>query len=140
MGMDVKGGTSGAKSEPNVVPLCDILLVLLIIFMIIIPVAQKGIDIKLPEKSHSDTPPSKSNLIVVNLKKDGIFINQEAVQRELLRGRLKEIFDTRADKTAFVKADPTVKFGEVVRIMDVCRGAGVDTIGIITEKPSAGPQ
>ncbi len=132
--MDVGGDTGHAKSEPNVVPLCDILLVLLIIFMIIIPVTQKGIDIKLPEPNPDPGPQPPSRMIVLNLKKDGIFINQESVPRELLRGRLKEIFDIRADKTAFLKAEPTVKFGEVVRVMDIAKGAGVDTIGIITEK------
>lgn len=136
MGMDVGGASGGAKSEPNVVPLCDILLVLLIIFMIIIPVTQKGIDVRLPEPNTSVTPPTKSTAIVVSIKKDGVYINQEQVQKELLRGRLKEIFDTKADKTAFLKADPSTRYGDVVRVMDICKGAGVETIGIVTERPS----
>ena len=133
MGMAV-GGTSTTKSDPNVVPLIDILLVLLVIFMVISPSAQKGIDLKLPETvAGGDQGPS--NVIVLSLKGDGtVMINQENVQSsDLLGPRLREIYSTRQDKTIFIRANSKLPYKDVVKVIDTAKSVGIDVIGIVPE-------
>ncbi|MEW6456289.1 MAG: biopolymer transporter ExbD [Acidobacteriota bacterium] len=132
MAMEV-GSTSKVKSEPNVVPLCDILLVLLIIFMVITPLVQKGIDVKLPETGGSDTAVPAST-IVLTLKKDlNIDVNQRPIQRAALAQYLKELYATRADKTIFIRADSRLPYKEVIKIIDIAKGAGIEVLGIVPE-------
>lgn len=122
-----------SRAEPNVVPLCDILLVLLIIFMVITPMVQKGIDVKLPETT-ADTGATPQGLIVLTLKKNlGVMINQEAISLELLPSRLQTIYSTRQDKTIFIRADAKVPYSSVIELIDIAKGAGVDVTGIIPE-------
>jgi len=146
MSVDV-GGSSSTKSDPNVVPLCDILLVLLIIFMVITPVAQKGIDIQLPESQTSQpagTPPNKATGIVLTLEQDKtIKINREPVDISMLEGRLRDLYAPRTDKTIFIQADKSVVYREVLNIIDIAKGAGIEVLGVITtpyETESATPQ
>ncbi|HHF43100.1 biopolymer transporter ExbD [Candidatus Aminicenantes bacterium AC-334-K16] len=122
-----------AKAEPNVVPLCDVLLVLLIIFMVITPMVQKGIDVKLPETTQ-DTSATPQGLIVLTLKKDlSVLINQEAIQLNMLQDRLRSIYQARSDKTIFIRADAKLPFSRVIDIIDIAKGAGVEVLGIIPE-------
>ncbi len=122
-----------ARAEPNVVPLCDILLVLLIIFMVITPMVQKGIDIKLPETT-SDTSATPQGLIVLTLKKNmSVMINQEQISLEMLPGRLRNLYSTRQDKTIFIRADAKVPYARVIDLIDIAKGAGVEVTGIIPE-------
>jgi len=122
-----------AKAEPNVVPLCDVLLVLLIIFMVITPMVQKGIDVKLPETSQ-DTSATPQGLIVLTLKKDlSVMINQETIQLNILQDRLRSIYQARSDKTIFIRADAKLPFSRVIDLIDIAKGAGVEVLGIIPE-------
>lgn len=122
-----------ASAEPNVVPLCDILLVLLIIFMVITPMVQKGMDVKLPETT-TEAGAAPQGLIVLTLKSDlSVMINQEQVEMNMLGGRLREIYEVRQDKTIFIRAYAKVPYSAVIEMIDIAKGAGVDTTGIIPE-------
>ena len=121
-----------AKAEPNVVPLCDVLLVLLIIFMVISPSVQRGMDAKLPETT-ADTA-SAPDVIVLTLHKDGkVDINRTFYERDLLESQLMNIYGPRQHKTMLIRADARVPFNQVIEMMDVARGAGVEEIGIVLE-------
>lgn len=126
------GGAEDLSAEPNVVPMIDILLVLLIIFMIMIPMSRMAIDLQLPDPQPTVvTTPTQSNQIVLEvLPNDEYLINKEPVQRDRLAARLREIYDPRPEKIIFIKGDGTVTYQNVVWAMDVARGSGVKVIGI----------
>jgi len=121
------------NAEPNVVPLCDVLLVLIIIFMVLTPQAQKGFDIKLPETTQ-DTSSTPGSLIVLTLHKgDRVDINKEQWTIADVGDELRRIFATRQEKTAFIRADAKLSYGQIVELLDLAKGAGVEIIGIIPE-------
>ena len=124
-----------AKAEPNVVPLCDVLLVLLIIFMVITPMVQKGIDVRLPEVASEGSGGQPIGLIVCTLNKDmTIDINNQNFPSFQNAGdELRRLYSTRTDKTIFLRADIKVAFSKVVDLIDICKGAGVDTLGLSPE-------
>lgn len=132
MGMSAGGNSSGMTSEPNVVPMIDIMLVLLIIFMIMQPMMRKAVDLQLPDPTPSVvTANQASDQIVLEILPDGSFaVNKEPLTKERLAERLSEIYSPRPDKIIFVKGDPAVKYQDVIYAMDVARGAGVKVIGI----------
>jgi len=122
-----------AKAEPNVVPLCDVLLVLLIIFMVITPSVQRGMDVKLPETT-TDSSATPAGVIVMTLHKNGkVDINLQYYEIELLQSTLEGIYAPRQDKTIFIRAEAGIPLKRVIDIIDIARGAGVEVLGIIPE-------
>jgi biopolymer transport protein TolR len=132
MGMLV-GGKRGIVSEMKVVPLIDILLVLLVIFMII-PVHSKGLDALIPRQATTeDQPIRQEEVVVVQVLADGTLrINQEPVVWEALGGRLQEVFKMRASRTAFIRGDEPVEFGVVAKVIDVMHTSGIASVGLLT--------
>ena len=124
------GGGGGLTNEINVTPMIDVLLVLLIIFMMVIPMSRKAIDLQLPDPTPDNTPqgPPPSQIVLEVLPGNVFKINSQPVSKADLGKRLKEIYDPRPDKIIFVKGDPTVKYSDVIAAMDVARGAGVKVI------------
>ena len=140
MGMDVGGG-SGALATPNVVPLIDILLVLIIIFMVISPVVPKGLDTLVPQPSpnQQQNVELENKTVVVQVDANGkLKINNEDTTWDTLGSRMEQIFKDRAEKVAFVKGDNEVLFMEVARAIDIMHTAGIDKVGLITAKLEAG--
>jgi len=142
MGFSVPtNGKEKTRSEPNVVPLCDVLLVLLIIFMIVTPLIQKGVDVRLPNAQFTANMPENPD-VVLAIKKDArdpkgflLYVNQDKVTLETLQNALEEAFLTVTDKKLYLKADAELEYGIFVDpIWDIIRAAGIESVGIITEK------
>ena len=134
MGLSFGNLERGSIAEMNVVPLIDILLVLLIIFMVISPHIPAGLPVVLPEpEAGKPTPPVPVDVVVVQVLEDGTLrINQQPVIWQDLQRRLEEIFKMRASRVAFVRGDNTLEFGAVARAIDMMRGAGITTVGLMT--------
>jgi biopolymer transport protein TolR len=132
MGMSV-GGKRGIVSDMNVVPLIDILLVLLVIFMMI-PRDTKGLDALVPQQSTQ--PPDKTvndEVVVIQVLADGTLrINQEPVSWERLGSRIEEVFKARATRVAFIRGDGPVEFGVVAKVIDVMHTSGIASVGLLT--------
>jgi biopolymer transport protein ExbD len=125
------GGGGGLTNDINVTPMIDVLLVLLIIFMLVVPMSRKAIDLQLPDpndQQQSANPPPQ--IVLEVLPGDQILLNKEPLNKTTLFKRLKEIYDPRPEKIIFVKGDPKAKYSQVIYAMDVARGAGVKVIGV----------
>jgi biopolymer transport protein ExbD len=135
MGMD-SGGKGGIRSDINVTPLVDVVLVLLIIFMVVTPMLTRGYELDVPQKMENIDIPDEvlaDQLIVTYTAQDGLYINKDKVTREALATTLQQILTGRHKKSVFFAAARALNYGEVVAVLDVVRNSGAEAIGLVTE-------
>lgn len=132
---------AGVNSDINVTPMVDVMLVLLIIFMVITPMLQKGVSVNLAKTDNPTKMPEadKEDSLIVAIMRDGkVYLNSDVVSPETLTDTVKDRLANKADKRIFVKADGGAKYGDVVAVVDDVRSAGVDQLGLLTEERKQG--
>ena len=135
MSMDVGGAKGGIKSDINVTPLVDVMLVLLIIMMIVAPLLQKGAPVRLPTASNSADKPETQDQTVVAVTANGeYYVNGVPIPDSELRRRVEEILENKTEKIVLIKADEDAQYGKVMEAMDELRAAGIEDMGLITER------
>jgi len=137
MSMGSGGGRGEVTSEINVTPMADVMLVLLIIFMVVTPMLQKGVSLELARtKNPTDMKEAdRDDAVLVAVTRDGkFFLGKDRVNIDDLAGRVNDLLSTRLEKTVFVKSDFRSKYGDVVQVVDSIRNAGVDKVGLLTER------
>jgi biopolymer transport protein ExbD len=138
--MDLGGAKGGVKSDINVTPLCDVMLVLLIIMMIVAPLLQQGVNVTLPVAANTTDKPETQDQTVVAISADkSVYLNAKPVQGGELATRINEILENKKEKIVLIKADEDVEYGAVMDAMDQLRQAGIEDIGLVTDpKKTAG--
>jgi biopolymer transport protein ExbD len=139
--MAYKPQAGAVMAAPNVIPMADIMLVLLIIFMVITPMLQKGVPVDLAKVSNpSDMPNAdKDDAVIVAISaSDDIYLLKEKTDISKLKDGVRDLIADRVDKTVFVKSDGRAKYGDVVKVVDEIRSAGVDNVGLLTDKLERG--
>jgi biopolymer transport protein TolR len=135
MAMDVGGAKGGIKSDINVTPLVDVMLVLLIIMMIVAPLLQKGAPVRLPTAANSADKPETQDQTVVAVTANGdYYVNGVPIPESELRRRVEEIIENKTEKIVLIKADEDAQYGKVMEAMDELRAAGIEDMGLITER------
>jgi len=135
MAMDVGGAKGGIKSDINVTPLVDVMLVLLIIMMIVAPLLQKGAPVRLPTASNSaDKPETQDQTVVAVTASGDYYVNGVPIPESELRRRVEEILENKTEKIVLIKADEDAQYGRVMEAMDELRAAGIEDMGLITER------
>ena len=135
MSMDLGGAKGGVKSDINVTPLVDVMLVLLIIMMLIAPMLQQGVVLTLPTATNTvDKPEVQGQTIIAIAKDKGLYLNSKQIQEGELATKVTELLENAKDKIVLIKADEEVEYSAVMAAMDQLRQAGIEDIGLITEK------
>jgi biopolymer transport protein ExbD len=139
--MDVGGAKGGLKADINVTPLVDVMLVLLIIMMIIAPLLQQGVVLTLPQAVNaSDKPDTQDQTVVAIDANSKLYVNSLEVPEADVISRLRTILEDKTDRTVYLKGDQDAPYSAIMKMMDALRGAGIDTVGLITERPMQGKQ
>ncbi len=134
MSMNVGGQQGGIKSDINVTPLVDVMLVLLIIMMIVAPLLQKGADVKLPLAANTAEKPETQDQTVVAIdKSDRFFVNGLPIRKEDVRAKVEEILETKKERIILIKADEEARYSAVMDLMDELRASGIEDMGLITD-------
>ena len=123
------------KSDINVTPLVDVMLVLLVIFMVVTPLLKQHLPVELPLAAHSHEAQETSQVTLVAAADGTLFLSEQPIAAESLDGALHNLYAERLDKTIFLEADRSLPYSRVVDLMDACRAAGVERIGVVTKKP-----
>ena len=140
MSMDLGGAQGGVKSDINVTPLVDVMLVLLIIMMLVAPMLQQGVQVTLPKATNTTDKPEQSGQTVLAISKDkSFYLNAKQVPEADLARRVNEFLENKTEKVVVIKADEEVEYGAVMAAMDQLRQAGVEDVGLITD-PKKGQQ
>ena len=135
MAMDLGGAKGGVKSDINGTPLCDVMLVLLIIMMIVAPLLQQGVSVRLPTASNTVDKPETQGQTVIAISKDkALYLNAKPVTEGELATKINELLENQKEKVVLIKADEEVEYSAVMAAMDQLRQAGIEDIGLITER------
>ncbi len=138
MAMDVGGAKGGVKSDINVTPLCDVMLVLLIIMMIVAPLLQQGVSVKLPVANNTTDKPETQGQTVIAISKDkAMYLNAKPIGEQELGTKINELLENQKEKVVLIKADEEVEYSAVMAAMDQLRQAGIEDIGLVTDPKRA---
>lgn len=136
MSMDVGGAKGGVKSEINVTPLVDVMLVLLIIMMVIAPMLQQGVPVELPAAVNSTDKPDTSDQTIVNIDRQGeLYVNSLPVTEAQLIDRVKGALEGKKEHIVYLKGDKETRYGQIMKMMDALRAAQIESVSLITERP-----
>ena len=139
MSMDLGGAKGGVKSDINVTPLVDVMLVLLIIMMLIAPMLQQGVSLTLPTADNTvDKPESADQTVIAIAANKSVYLNAKPIAESELATRVTEILENKIEKIVLIRADEEVEYGAVMAVMDQLRQAAIEDVGLITEKRKGG--
>jgi len=139
MSMDVGGAKGGLKADINVTPLVDVMLVLLIIMMLVAPMLQKGVDVRLPQATNgADKPETQEQTVIAINANRQLYLNSVMVREDDLRQKVTEVLETKKEKIVLIKADIDAPYSAIMATMDKLREAQIENVGLITEKKIRG--